>query len=173
MTSDPVQQLEELHSASFGWALACCRWDREEAEEVLQTTYLKVLDGRARFGQKSSFSTWLFGVIHRTAAERRRARWLRLLASGRWLDGHQPPAPAPAPTPESRARESETARTLRAALGALPARQREVLHLVFYQDLSVGAAAAVLGISVGSARTHYHRGKTSLQQRLAGEGLLR
>jgi RNA polymerase sigma-70 factor, ECF subfamily len=163
-----VQQLEDLHPASFGWALACCRWDRGEAEEVLQTTYLKVLDGKARFDGRSSFRTWLFAVIHRTAAERRRGRWLRDLAAGRWSDGRL--APAPAATPEALAAEAERAGRLRDALFALPSRQREVLHLVFYQDLTVEAAAEVLGISLGSARTHYHRGKASLQKRLASEG---
>lgn len=43
------RHLEELHPASFGWALQCCRWDRQEAEEVLQTIYVKILAGQARF----------------------------------------------------------------------------------------------------------------------------
>ena len=52
MTHDDIQRsLAELHPASAGWALSCCRWDREEAEEVLQMAYLKILDGRARSRQ--------------------------------------------------------------------------------------------------------------------------
>jgi RNA polymerase sigma factor (sigma-70 family) len=164
MIADPELQLAELHPASFGWALACCRWDREEAEEVLQTTYLKVLDGRARFDGRSSLRTFLFAVIHRTAAERRRGRWLRAIGTARWLDGRA--RPAPAPTPEALAGDSESGRALRLALAKLPARQREILHLVFYQDLTVDAAARVLGISAGSARTHYHRAKAGLRRRL-------
>jgi RNA polymerase sigma-70 factor (ECF subfamily) len=170
MIDEPLAQiLEELHPASYGWALGCCRWDRQEAEDVLQTAYLKVLDGRARFDGRSSFKTWLFAVIRRTAAEGRRRSWLRTLTGARWLDGQ--PEPAPVQTPESQAGESEANRTLRAALRALPARQREVLHLVFYQDLTLEEASRVLGISLGSARTHYHRGKASLQKRLAQEGM--
>ena len=49
---DPTEaqrELEQLHPASFGWAMACCQRERELAEDVLQTAYLKVLDGRARF----------------------------------------------------------------------------------------------------------------------------
>jgi len=166
MTGEDLERrLEALHPACHGWALNCCRWDREEAEDVLQTAYLKVLDGRARFAEQSSFKTWLFGVIRRTALERRRSRWLRSLATLSWLDGRPPEVTVASPAAVFDV--EETARSLRAALLTLPARQREVLHLVFYQDLTVEEAAGVLGIAVGSARTHYHRGKASLQARLA------
>jgi RNA polymerase sigma-70 factor (ECF subfamily) len=57
-----------------------------------------------------------------------------------------------------------------AALRRLPARQRDLLHLVFYQDLSIGEAADVLGVSIGTARTHYERGKARLRRLLGEEG---
>jgi RNA polymerase sigma-70 factor (ECF subfamily) len=158
------RDLAEIHPASFGWALGCCNGDRGEAEDVLQAAYLKVLDGRARFDGGSTFKTWLFAIIRRTAAERRRRSWMRTLAFDRWLIVRADPAP-PA-DPESLARRSEAARRLQASLGALPARQRELLHLVFYQELSVEEAAQVAGISVGSARTHYHRAKMRLRRML-------
>src|SRR5262249_31186635 len=41
-------ELERLHVASFGWALWCCRRRQDEAEEVLQSAYLKILEKRAR-----------------------------------------------------------------------------------------------------------------------------
>ena len=157
--------LEALHPASFGWALGCCNGDRGEAEDVLQAAYLKVLEGRARFDGRSGFRTWLFAVIRRTAAERRRRRWVRGLAFDRWWTGRAEPGPVT--DPERLACSSEAARRLQASLPALPARQRELLHLVFYQDLSLDEAAQVLGISVGSARTHYHRAKARLRRLLA------
>ncbi len=167
MTDDEIQRsLVELHPASAGWALSCCRWEREEAEEVLQVAYLKILDGRARFGGRSSFRTWLFGVIRRTAAEHRRGRWLRSIVGPQWRDGH----PGPPPSPETRLNEAQSGHALRTALQGLPARQREVLHLVFYQEMTLDEAARVLGISLGSARTHYPRGKIALQRRLGREG---
>ena len=131
---------------------------------MLQTVYLKVLDGRARFDGESSAKTWLFAVIRRTAAERRRRQWLLDLVPVRLLQLQ--PEPAPVPDPESLAGASEASAQLRTALLTLSARQREMLHLVFYQDLTIDEAAAIIGISVGSARTHYHRGKARLRHLL-------
>lgn len=160
--------LEEHHVTTFGWALACCQWDRTEAEEVLQTTYLKVLDGSARFDERANFKTWLFAVIKRTAAERRRRAWVRRLAWAGWLARRpEPPSHASAPDVASEAKAQRLVR----ALAELPARQRQVLHLVFYGELTLAEAARVLGISLGSTRTHYERGKRRLRADLAaGDG---
>lgn len=159
-----AQALAELHPDCFGWALGCCAWNREEAEDVLQTVYLKILDGRARFAGKSSVKTWLFAVIRHTAAHRRRRQWLLDLLPERLV--RQVPELQTVPDSESLAAASETSRALRAALLKLAERQRHALHLVFYEGLSIEEAAVVLGISVGSARTHYHRGKERLRQLL-------
>lgn len=168
MTRDELEtELSRHHAACVGWALACCSHDRSEAEDVLQTAYLKVLDGRAAFGRQAAFRTWLFGVIRMTAAEHRRRRMFR-----RFL----PLAPARdaqvadgAPDPAESLARSEISRSLLSALTGLSDRQREVLHLVFYQEMTIEDAAAVLGVSLGSARTHYERGKARLRERLRRE----
>ena len=154
-----------MHAASFCWALWCCGHRREEAEEILQTTYLKVLDGTATFGERSSLRTWFFGVIRRTAAEQRRRQWLRRQLFDQWLVS-KPSTPC-APDPEVLASESESNRNLLRAVAELSTRQREVLHLVFYQDLTVEDASRVMNISLGTARTHFERGKRHLREILA------
>jgi RNA polymerase sigma-70 factor (ECF subfamily) len=161
--------LELLHPDSFGWALACCRQDPDEAEDVLQMAYLKIIAGQARFEGRASFKTWLFAVIRRTAAERRRRR----LLWASWLAGRRravPPArPSPAPGPEESLEAAEKALMLRQALTRLSRRQQQVLHLVFYQGMTVEEAARAMDISVGSARAHYSRGKQRLRRLLPGE----
>jgi RNA polymerase sigma factor (sigma-70 family) len=163
-------QLGTLHRESFGWALHCCGYDRQEAEEVLQMAYLKVLNGQAHFrGSDSQFKTWLFGVIRLTAASERRRHFLRHL----WLKGYRLQAQGrPAvESPAAALRRAETGALLREALSRLPRRQRQVLHLAFYHDLSLSEIAAVLGISIGSARVHYERGKQSLRKRFYETGI--
>ena len=161
-------ELAQIHPSSYGWALACCGWNHQEAEDVLQTSYLKAIDGRARFNGHSSTRTWFFAVVRKTALEQRRYRAVRHGALGRWLRGV--PAPEPVATPETLSGQAEEHEHLRDMLGRLSSRQREVLHLVFYQDLTIEDAAHVLSISVGSARTHYQRGKVQLRKLLTEAG---
>lgn len=155
------RELERLHEQCFSWALSCVRGRRDEAEDVLQMTYLAIVEGEARFGGQSSLRTWLFAVIRNVAHSRwRRAR--RSLQALARIAAFAPQAEAfaqPGVPPED-------ARLL-GALRSLPKRQHEVLDLVFYRDLSIAEAADVLGISLGTARMHYERGKAALRERLA------
>jgi RNA polymerase sigma-70 factor (ECF subfamily) len=162
------RELEAIHPDSFGWALTCCGWDRDQAKETLQTAYLKVIEGRARFNGHSSLKTWFFGVVRNTAAERRRGRLMRSVLGARLLERR--PDPRPQPTPELLAVEAEAQRELRRLLGRLSPRQRQLLHLVFYQELSLSEASDVLGLTLGTARTHYERGKKRLRGMLAEVG---
>jgi RNA polymerase sigma-70 factor (ECF subfamily) len=73
------QQLAALHEQAWKWSLACCNHDHEQSMEVLHDVYLKILDGRATFGGRSTFKTWLFGVIRMSARNhRRKARFASL-----------------------------------------------------------------------------------------------
>jgi len=150
MTPGEIEaELETHHRAGFAWSLACCGRDREEAEDVLQASYLKILDGRAEFAGRSSFKTFLFGVIRKTASEARRRRLVR-----EWFGAHSVRTPRAATE-----NASEDRLALLGALAKLPRRQREVLELVFYIGLTVEEAAETLGVSPGTARIHYDRGK--------------
>ena len=156
-------ELEQHHAACFGWALSCCARDRGEAEEVLQTVYLKILEGKACFRGEASLKTWLFAVIRKTAIGEHRKNLLRKL---RWSDSSESEKTlvSPLEQPGAAFEKSETQALFQSAMESLPRRQREALHLVFYQDLSLSEAAEVMGISIGSARQHYDRGKKRLRE---------
>jgi RNA polymerase sigma-70 factor (ECF subfamily) len=161
-------ELESCHRESYGWALMCCSRNAAEAENVLQTAYLKVLQGQAKFDGRAAFKTWFFSVIRRTASDIRRRERLRRLS----LMRHE----ANAPTAGSRGfdeaiYQTEIQALFQHALAALSRRQQEVLQLVFYHDLSLAEVAAVLSVSIGSARTHYERGKKQLRRLMAEAGI--
>ena len=160
---DVRAELEAVHAASFGWALACTGRDRDRAADVLQQAYWKVLDGRARWDGRAAFKTWFFGVVRITALEQR--RWFRR-GDAEPLSSREVAASGPAP--DSAIARQERARKLAAALARIAPRQREVLHLVFYEDMSIAEAAVVMNVSLGSARQHYERGKKRLEELLGG-----
>src|SRR3977135_178137 len=115
-------ELEMLHGASFGWALNCCRRDRTEAEEVLQTVYLKILEGKACFRGEASLKTWLFAVIRKTAISEHRKNILRTL---RWADAaEKAELVSPLEQPGAAFEKSETQVLFQNALKQLPCRQR-------------------------------------------------
>jgi len=159
------RELERLHSASFGWALSCCRRDHSDAEEVLQTVYLKIFEGKAVFRGESSLKTWLFAVIRKTAVTEYRRNLLRRLRLT--TDTTEVENRGAFETPTTSFERSEVQAHFQSALKALPKRQREALHLVFYEDLSLREAADVMGVSIGSARQHYERGKKKMRESLA------
>lgn len=167
-STDLRDALAQSHRQAFAWAVRCCQGDKGEAEDVLHTAYCKVLDGKARYEGRSSFTTWLFGVVRRTAQEQARWRWLSAARLERWwqdasADGKRQDEP-----PND---GDERVMGLQQALPQLSARQQEVLHLVFYQELTIQEAAEVLGLPVGTARTHYERGKARLRHLLLDEEL--
>jgi RNA polymerase sigma-70 factor (ECF subfamily) len=168
-TSELRAQLELYHQESYGWALSCCLRNPVDAESVLQTVYVKVLEGKARFDGKAAFKTWLFSVIRKTAFDHRRRRMLHRFRLISYEDSNAHIAQQR--NPETAVYNSEIQRLFRRALARLPARQRETLQLVFYHDLSMAEAAAVMGVSIGSARTHYDRGKKQLRRLVAELGI--
>lgn len=133
---------------------------------MLQDVYLRVLDGQARFAGNASVKTWLFAVIRRTASEHRRRHWLRAGLMERWLPVESIDTNA---CHDGGPLTSEANGSLRSALARLSQRQQEVLHLVFYQDLTIEEAASLLGISLGTARTHFERGKSRLREHFRGD----
>jgi RNA polymerase sigma-70 factor, ECF subfamily len=141
--------------------MSCCRQNRADAEEVLQIVYLKILQGKAVYRGESKLQTWLFAVIRNTAVAEHRKQLFRRSDPN--------VSPGAAVDHASELERSELQQRFQQALAQLPARQRETLHLVFYQDLSLSEAAEVMNVSVGSARRHYERGKKRLREALDRE----
>jgi len=71
--------------------------------------------------------------------------------------------------PDSPIEEENKWHRIQAAINQLSNQQKEIIHLVYYQQITLDMAALVLGISGGTARQHYHRAKGKLRKLLQNE----
>ena len=151
--------LEALHSQLFGWALSRCGYDEATAEDLMQQAYIELLSGRARFDNKSTLKTFVFGVVQNLARSRFRRQNTRL----RLIDSFA--------SEQSHATEDEhddgNLKVVWDAVESLPQRQRDITELVFIRDMTIEEASAVMGVSLGTGRVHYDRAKKSLAAKLA------
>jgi RNA polymerase sigma-70 factor (ECF subfamily) len=161
--SELQDQLAAAHVQAWRWALLCAGRQHDLAQDGLQNSYLAILDGSARFAGHASFQTFLFAVIRRQIQRLQRRSWLDLLRPQRVLAQLSENA---ACFRDAHLEQSLDAARLWHALASLPPRQREVLALVFGHDMPIAQAATVLDLRLGTARTHYARGKAALRASL-------
>jgi RNA polymerase sigma-70 factor (sigma-E family) len=140
--------------------------DADAAPDIVQDCYEAVWRLQPDVGDLEHFVAYLRkAVINRSRSRLRRLRTVR-----RFLAQARPPADAP---PADRALlVEERHRELLDHIDRLPARQREVIVLRYYAGLSEAAAAAALGVSVGTVKSSAHRAITSLRHTMkdfAGE----
>jgi RNA polymerase sigma-70 factor (ECF subfamily) len=164
------QAFSRLVERHYGWALGFTDrmlGARHEAEDLVQTAFLRVWRGAAQWEPNAKFSTWLYRVLHNLCMDRLRAR---RTAASEPLDGEFVEALADeAPDGEERVLDLQRGARVRAALDRLPIRQRAALILCYYEERSQAEAAALLGVSEGALESLLSRGRTTLKQWLRDE----
>jgi len=159
---------------------------RAVAEEVVQETWLAVLNGIDRFEGRSSLKTWITSILLNTARTRgereRRTLPFSLLRRrheegrdepavdpGRFQGrrGEQPGAWARPPSewapPEQILEADSTRRALLEAIAALPARQRDVIALRDVSGWSAEEVRNALGLSETNQRVLLHRARSKVR----------
>jgi RNA polymerase sigma-70 factor (ECF subfamily) len=182
--------LVERHQATLLRVARSLVRDRSLAEEVVQQTWVEVIEGGFAFDGRSTIKTWLCGICINVARARlrreRRTTPLSSLGLGgesvenapavdpsrffgpdtHWA-GHWYAFPAPWPaTPEDGARGSELRARLAAAIDELPEAQREVLVLRDVEGFSGEEICNLLGLSDTNQRVLLHRARSRLRSLL-------
>lgn len=166
LPSDPraFATLYDRHaSVVYGLALAVLR-DASEAEDLTQEVFVSLYDHESYDPERGPFAAYLISVTRSRAIDRLRrgGRHLRLLK--RWHDSGIPRADSPMPHQAAAARQ--VSERVRRALGELSDREREVLELSYYRDMTQVEIAEHLGAPLGSVKSWARRALLRLQGNL-------
>jgi RNA polymerase sigma factor (sigma-70 family) len=130
--------------------------DREEAKDITQDVFVKVLSNTGRLRKPEKIKSYLFTTAHRQALNARRntARRRQILQEV---------------TLPNTVESTEEAVLLDSAMMELSNKQQQALTLRFYGGLTIAEISGAMGISTGSVKVHIARGLMNLKKRMQTE----
>lgn len=133
--------------------------DDAAAEDVVQDALVRAWRALPRFRGDAKLSTWFYRILVRQAHNHRRWRAVRNVFGALPADEAEDARAVPG--------DPVLRRRIEAALASLTARQRDAFVLVHWEGFTVVEAAAVVGCSDGTLRSHLHRARRTLRAELA------
>ena len=186
-TGDPgaFRMLVELNSANVYHVALKLLGDEQEAEDVLQETFLSAYQAIDRFEGRSQLSTWLYRIAYNASLMRLRKRERMTTFSldqppdegGPMAEGESHHLVDWSAVPDDQLLTAEARQEMDRAIAELPESLRSTFVLRDLQGLSGAETAEVLGISVQAVKNRLHRARLRLRDRLAhyfterGQGL--
>jgi RNA polymerase sigma-70 factor (ECF subfamily) len=155
--------------------------DAALAEDILQDTWLRVVERLDRYDKARPFVVWVFAIARHRAIDtlRQRVRMTQKLGrpaepyqneEGEHLDPVDQAASAE-PSPLERLATTELEQRVSQAFALLPPHYREALTLRFHEDMEMEEIAHVLGLPLSTVKTRVQRGLLLLRQRAEALGL--
>jgi RNA polymerase sigma-70 factor (ECF subfamily) len=141
----------------------------EDAIEVCQDTFMKLFVARDTWERRTSFSAWLYRIAINTAIDRyRRGDKGRTTSLEDVVEGQIEswPAAPPAQDPVERIDAAQRRRILESAIRRLPSRQREVVSLRYFGELTLDEISAALRCPLGTVKSNLHKGVMALKRML-------
>ena len=146
--------------------------DRQEAEDLVQETYVKALKGYSSFQPGTNFRAWMYQILRNTFLTSRTG--LKATATVALdLEGGETALPAVTDTPESILLELSDRQLVQTALDRLPVLYREVLLLCEFEEMSYQEISATLASPMGTVMSRLSRARRALRdavQELQGHG---
>jgi RNA polymerase sigma-70 factor (ECF subfamily) len=158
----PSLLFERFHGVVFGLCFRMMR-HRQDAEDVVQETFVRALNGIGGFDSERPLRPWLLGIAAnrcRTAMGRRSRRPILVESAEESVD-HRPGVADP----------DDLAGELERALGRLRSNYRMVFVLFHEQGLPYEEIALALNRPVGTVKTWLHRARSELAEDLCRRGV--
>lgn len=150
---------------------------RQDAEDLLQDLFVRVVRGIGDYDHTGRFESWLFRIALNLVRDRQRHLRRRRGLLGAWGSGNgqggeevRAAEPVADEEPSAAMERAEDADQLQAALAALPPAEREVIMLRFFSDLTFQEIADVMGTPLGTALARGHRALRRLRGLLEEAG---
>ncbi len=135
----------------------------EDADDVLQNTFIKAFEGLPKFREDASLFTWLYRIATNESLswlKRRKKRFSlpigenlksleKTLESDAWIDGE------------------EIQLKLQKAILRLPEKQRLVFNMKYFEEMKYDEISEILHTSVGALKASYHHALKKIQQYLS------
>ncbi len=158
--------IQPLEGRIYAVALRMCG-NREDAQDCMQESMIRIYRALSGFKGQSSFSTWVYRVTMNTCLDELRRRKARRSTSlDSLLDSGWSPADE-TDTPERHAIQSEQRRMLERAIADLPEDMRAAVVLRDIQGLAYDEIAAALDVNVGTVKSRISRGRERLREKLS------
>lgn len=143
--------------------------NRADAEDVVQETFYQYLKASREFGDEEYEKAWLIRVTLNGCHKLWRNGFNRHRSSFPEQNCVECEEPANASGPEEALLDKEKAGIVLEAVWKLPVKYRDVIHLFYYEELSVKEIAAILGRRVPTVTSQLTRGREILKRSLKEE----
>jgi RNA polymerase sigma-70 factor, ECF subfamily len=130
---------------------------REDAEDLVQDAFVAALENIDTFDTSRAFGPWFYRIVVNRGLNARKARSIRK------TEELPLEAASPGTLPDRAAERAELQARLRAALDALPEKQRTAIQLFELEGFSGAEIAEILEIPAGTVRWHLHQAKQALR----------
>lgn len=147
------------------------RWlaqNRDEAEDLVQETYLKALRGFGSFQPGTNFRAWIYRILRNTFLTSRTG-----LAAARTVavnfEEQESMLPPETQTPESSLVSRASQEEVQRAMAELPVGFREILLLCHVEEMSYQEISEALSIPPGTVMSRLHRARRALREKLEAQ----
>jgi RNA polymerase sigma-70 factor (ECF subfamily) len=164
----PLAGFEELAMPLFDSLYNFARWiarDSDDAEDLVQETYLKALRGFASFQPGTNFRAWTFQILRNTFLNSRTSYERRMTKE---LDSDEdgPELAVDTETPETILINRSNFQLVQRAIDDLPVHYRETLLLCEVEEMSYREIAEILSVPIGTVMSRLARARKVVRQSL-------
>jgi RNA polymerase sigma-70 factor, ECF subfamily len=167
--NEAFRLLVERHSRALFHLAYRMTGNEEDAEDIVQETFLKAYRQIDRYEARSSFSTWLYRIASNCCLDLIRKRKIRECKRQRSQRPDQDvlvSIPAPTPGPDRELYSSQISEGLHAALGELTVQERTAFVLRHFEGLSIEEVGLALGTRTNATKHSIFRAVQKLRRSL-------